>query len=158
MIKFIENRGRKGYFDIKVYRKGKLFKHDIIKNIITDVALNKEIEILLGNAPDMEINYMAFGTDNTTPAPSDTTLGSESARFQPTTSFTRIGVGETIGSIFLVSSDLVGVAIKEIGVFCGSAATSTTDTGTMLSRILWSFDKTVNDEVEITRTDTVERG
>ena len=153
-----ENRGRNGYFDIKVWRNGKLFKHDRIKNIITDVALNKEIEILLGNAPDMQVKYFAFGTDNTTPTVSDTTLGTESARFQPTTAFSRIGVGETIGSVFLTSSDLVGVAIKEIGIFCGSTATGTANTGTLLSRILWSFNKTANDEVEITRTDTVERG
>lgn len=152
-----EVRGRKGYFDIKVYRDGKLFKHDVIKNIITDVALNKEIEILIGNAPDMNIEYMAFGTDNTAPTAADTTLGSESARFQPTTAFTRTAVGTTSGSVFLTSSDLVGVDIEEIGVFCGSSATATADTGTLLSRILWSFSKTANDEIEITRTDTVQR-
>ena len=151
-------RGRKGYFDIKVYRNGELFKHDIIKNIITDVALNKEIEILLGVAPDMEIEYMAFGTSNTAPTASDTTLGVESGRFQPTTAFARTSVGVTEGSFFLTSSDLVGVSIREIGVFCGSAATATADTGTMLSRILWSFEKTANDEIEIIRTDTVARG
>ena len=154
----IDNRTRNGYFDIKVYRNGKLFKHDLIKNIITDVALNKEIEILLGNAPDLEIAYMAFGTDNTTPTASDTTLGSESARYQPTTAFARNGVGVTEGSFFLTSSDLVGVNIEEIGVFCGSSATASADTGTLLSRILWSFSKTANDEIEITRTDTVARG
>ena len=153
-----DKRGRKGYFDIKVYRNGKLYKHDIIKNIITDVALNKEIEILLGNAPDLQIKYMAFGTDNTTPTASDTMLGAESDRFPPTTAFSRISVGVTEGSVFLTSSDLVGVSIREIGVFCGSTATATADTGTMLSRILWSFEKTANDEIEIIRTDTVERG
>lgn len=150
-------RGRKGYFDIKVFRDGKLFKHDVIKNIITDVALNKEIEILIGNDPDMNIEYMAFGTDNTTPSATDTTLGSESGRFQPTTAFTRTAIGTTEGSFFLTSSDLIGVNIREIGVFCGSSATSSADTGTLLSRILWSFNKTANDEIEITRTDTVQR-
>lgn len=154
----IDKRGRKGYFDIKVYRNGKLFKHDIIKNIITDVALNKEIEILLGNAPDMEIQYFAFGTSSTAPAVSDTQLGSESARFQPTTAFTRTSIGRTEGSVFLTSTDLVGVSIREIGVFCGSSATGSANTGTLLSRILWSFEKTANDEVEVTRTDIVERG
>ena len=154
----IDKRGRKGYFDIKVYRNGKLFKHDIIKNIITDVALNKEIEILIGNAPDMNIEYIAFGTSNTTPAVSDTQLGSESARFQPTTAFTRTAIGTVEGSVFLASGDLVGVNIEEIGIFCGSSATGSANTGTLLSRILWSFAKTANDEIEITRTDIVERG
>lgn len=154
----IDNRARNGYFDIKVYRNGKLFKHDIIKNIITDNALNKEIEILIGNAPDISISYMAFGTDNTTPTASDTTLGSESGRFQPTTAFSRTAVGKTEGSFFLTSTDLVGVDIEEIGVFCGSGATASANTGTLLSRILWSFSKTSNDEIEITRIDTVERG
>lgn len=153
-----DNRVRQGYFDIKVYRNGKLFKHDIIKNIITDVALNKEIEILLGNAPDMNIEYIAFGTSNTTPTVSDTQLGSESARYQPTTAFSRTAIGRTEGSVFLTSTDLVGVDIEEIGVFCGSSATSSANTGTLLSRILWSFSKTANDEIEITRTDIVERG
>lgn len=154
----IDERGRQGYFDIKVYRSGNLYKHDIIKNIITDVVLNKEIEILLGNAPDMEIQYMAFGTSNTAPSVSDTQLGSESARFQPTTAFTRTAIGTVEGSVFLASGDLVGVSIREIGVFCGSGATSSANTGTLLSRILWSFDKTANDEIEVTRTDIVERG
>ena len=154
----IDKRGRKGYFDIKVYRNGKLFKHDIVKNILTDVALNKEIEILLGNAPDMQIEYMAFGTSNTTPSVSDAQLGSESARFQPTTAFTRTAIGTVEGSVFLASGDLVGVNIREIGVFCGSGATSSANTGTLLSRILWSFDKTANDEIEITRSDIIQRG
>ena len=154
----IDKRGRQGYFDIKVYRSGKLYKHDIIKNIITDVALNKEIEILLGNAPDMEIQYMAFGTSNTAPSVSDAQLGSESARFQPTTAFTRTAIGTVEGSVFLASGDLVGVSIREIGVFCGSGATSSANTGTLLSRILWSFDKTANDEIEITRSDIIQRG
>ena len=154
----IDKRSRNGYFDIKVYRNGKLFKHDIIKNIITDVALNKEIEILLGNAPDMEIEYMAFGTNNTAPAVTDTQLGAESGRFPPTIAFSRTAIGVTEGSFFLTSTDLVGVSIREIGVFCGSTATASANTGTLLSRILWSFNKTANDEIEIVRTDTVERG
>ena len=154
----IDRRGRNGYFDIKVYRNGKLFRHDIIKNLITDVALNKEIGILLGTAPNMEIKYMGFGTDNTAPTVSDTQLGSESARFQPTTAFSQVAIGKTSGAFFLTSTDLNGVDIEEIGVFCGSTASSTANSGTLLSRILWSFSKTANDEIEITRIDTVERG
>ena len=151
-------RGRKGYFDIKVYRNGKLFQHDIIKNIITDTALDKEIEILLGIAPDMAVEYFAFGTGATTPLATETQLVSESDRFQPTTAFVNTGIGIVEGSVFLTSSDLVGVNIREIGIFCGSSATSSANTGTMLSRILWTFNKTANDEIEIVRTDTVERG
>lgn len=153
-----DKRGRKGYFDIKVYRDKKLFKHDIIKNIITDMALDREIEILLGNAPDMQIKYFAFGTDATTPLATDTQLGTEVGRFQPTTAFVNTGIGIVEGSVFITSSDLVGENIREIAIFCGSGATSSANTGTMLSRILWTFNKTANDEIEIVRTDTVERG
>ena len=151
-------RGRKGYFDIKEYRQGKLFKHDVIKNIITDVALDKEIEILLGTAPDMAVEYFAFGTGSAVPLATDTQLGAEVGRFQPTTAFINTGIGIVEGSVFLTSSDLVGENIREIAIFCGSTATGSANTGTMLSKILWSFDKTANDEIEIVRTDTVERG
>ena len=152
-----EKRGREGYFRIRVWRNGKLFKEDIVKNIITDIALNKEIGIYAGTAPDMQIMYCAFGTDNTAPTASDTTLGSESGRFAVTTATATGGTGIVTTGFYLTASDLVGVNIEEIGIFCGSTATASADTGTLLSRILWSFAKTVNDEIEIVRTDTVAR-
>ena len=152
-----ENRAREGQFLITVSRNGKLFRQDLVKNIITDTALDKEIDILIGTAPDMQIKYVAFGTDNTAPTASDTTLGSESGRFVPSTAFANTGTGVVQGNFRLTSSDLVGVDIEEIGIFCGSGATASADTGTLMSRILWSFSKTAADEIDIVRTDTVAR-
>ena len=157
MINFSESRGREGYFTIRVWRKGKLIREDTVKNIITDAALDKEIGIYAGTAPDIQIQYCALGTDNTTPTASDTALGSESDRFPITTPTATGGTGIMTTGFYITASDLVGVTIEEIGIFCGSGATAAADSGTLLSRILWNFSKTINDEIEILRTDTVAR-
>lgn len=152
-----ENRGRAGEFRIRVWRDGKLFREDIVKNIITDVALNKEMGIYAGTAPDMQIEYAAFGTDNTTPTAADSTLGSESGRIAVTTATAVGGTGIVTTGFYLTASDLNGVDIEEIGIFCGSGASAAADSGTLLSRILWTFSKTSSDEVDIVRTDTTAR-
>jgi len=150
-------RDREGQFDIMVFRNGRLYQHDVVKNLVTNSALNKEIEILLGVAPDLQIKYMAFGTGSTAPSGTDVKLVSEQLRIPPTTAFSRTATGETNGGFFLTSTDLVGVTIEEVGIYCGSTATATVDTGTLLSRALWHFEKTANDEISITRIDKVIR-
>ena len=151
----IDNRARTGTYIITVRRNGKIFRQDVVHNIITNAALNEEIGIYAGTAPDLQIKYMAFGTGNSSPVATQTTLDSESGRIAVTTSTAVGGNGIITTGFRLTTADLNGVDIEEVGVFCGSGATASADSGTMMSRILWSFSKTSSDEIDIVRTDTI---
>jgi hypothetical protein len=56
----------------------------------------------------------------------------------------------------LLDAEAVG-NLEEIGIFCGSTATSSVNTGTLMSRILFKKTKTANEEITIRRTDKVVR-
>ena len=45
------------------------------------------------------------------------------------------------------------VTIQEIGIFAGSSATATKDSGILVSRILWAYSKTGSEELNFTRSD-----
>ena len=137
------------------YKDGREETH-VIKNRITNVALNKFVNILNGTDPDMEIKYCAVGTDNTAINDNDTTLGNEIFRTQDLSS-SQTATGEFTSTFAILDAEAVGTW-AELGIFCGSTATATADTGTMLSRVLFNFEKTSLVEVDITRVDKQVRG
>jgi len=153
----INEIGYKGQFVIKVKNKitGETTE-EIINNRIMNAALNKLVEVLEGNAPDLEIKYLAVGTGNTAITDTDTQLATEIFRTEPVVDTTRTATGQAETEFVLLDSEAVA-QIEEIGIFCGSTAGAGANTGTLLSRILWSKNKTNSEEISIKRVDRMVR-
>jgi len=69
----------------------------------------------------------------------------------------RTGIGESTAIALITDTDYDG-PIEEIGVFAGSGASGSVDTGLMISRVLWSYTKTATEELQFTRIDKIIRG
>jgi hypothetical protein len=87
------------------------------------------------------ITYMAIGTGTAAPVISDTQLGSESLR-KPLTECYQ-GDVFMYSSIFLIASEC-SFFIKEGGLFGGSLATATANSGSLFCRFLIGEENTVN--------------
>jgi len=143
--------GWKGTYKIKVNDEEEL----VIHNRITNAALDEMIKVVQGQTPNLQIKFLALGTSNSAVTDTDTQLGSEIFRTQFASS-TKTATGELTSIAVVLESEAVG-NIKEIGVFGGTGATATANSGTLISRILWSREKTSSDEIQFTRIDKVVR-
>lgn len=148
MISKLEYEGK-----YEIYKNGVLI--DTIFNKVTDQFLNNLILNLTSITPSsMDIKYLAVGNGSTE---YDNKLGNEFFRVQYSVAPTRTeNVGEVRTEFILLPAEAVGT-ITEIGIFGGNA-TSTKDSGFMISRIPWNYEKTGSDEFIIVRTDTIRRG
>jgi len=147
-----------GDFEIKCRNKDtEEITRDLIKNRITNAALNQIAEVLTGVAPDMQIKWLALGTGSTPPSDTDTQLVSEIFRAQPVANPTRTGTGQVECEFVILDSEAVG-HIREVGIFGGSGATDQPNTGVLISRILWNKEKTNSEEITVKRLDRVVRG
>jgi hypothetical protein len=153
----INIRGREGYFIFRTKTKDGIIKEETVYNRLMDSAINAEIDILRGIAPDQEIKYIAVGTGTTPIANNQTQLANEVFRFIPSNPPTRTATGEIVTE-FVILENEAQIEITEIGIFCGTTATATLNSGNMLSRVLWDFDKRSNIELSITRVDRIVRG
>jgi hypothetical protein len=153
----INDRSREGYFIFRTKAKDGIIKEEIVHNRLMDSAINAEIDILRGITPNQEIKYIAIGTGTTAIANDQTQLANEVFRVVPSNPPTRTTTGE-VTTEFIILETEAQVEITEIGIFCGSTATATPNSGNMLSRVLWSFDKRSNVELSVTRVDRVVRG
>ena len=143
-----------GKLNIKAFDKhGNLLDESNFKNLITSAGKNLLAEALREQNIDVEIKFVALGSDNTAPDTADTTLGTETFR-KAVTSQVAGGTGVTVTNLYVAPEEAVGT-IEEIGFFCGSAATSTTDTGVLFARVLYSRTKTAVESIQIERTDTI---
>lgn len=102
------------------------------KNVLIYEQTKNLLNVLLGyTPPSMIIRYCALGTDDTAASDSDSTLGAEGARVY------RVDLRRT-GSV--VTSDFTFTELEavgtwsEVGIFCGTGATDTTDSGLLWSR------------------------
>ena len=143
-----------GFFDIEIFRDGKLADKIHLKNLLTTVSQTARVQQLLGTynggADAFEIKYFAFGDDTTPPAVSDVTLGNELFRKQITTI---TASGGNVQSIVNLGSAEANFTIREIGVFCGTLATATANSGTLLARVAVNIAKNSNITMNIVRTD-----
>jgi hypothetical protein len=146
MIKF----GWEGSFIIKTKDS-----EEIIKNRIMDSALSELIKVLQGLPTDLELLYLAVGTDNTAVTDNDTQLGNEIFRTQFTSS-SITNTGELTSLAIILESEAIGT-IEEIGIFAGSGASALANSGILVSRILWNRIKTSADEIQFTRIDRMVR-
>lgn len=154
MIKEVLKRSGKFIIVVKnvITDKEKTFE---INNMITDTALDEFVNILLGTSPDIEIEYLAVGDDNTANVGNETTLGNETFR-TAVASKSNTDTGKVQSDFTILNTEAVGT-IEEIGVFCGSGASAAADSGTLLSRILWNYTKTADEEISIRRIDELVR-
>lgn len=140
-----------GRYDIFVNKK--LIR--TIYNKVTNQFLNALIGSLIGNFQDLKIKYLAVGNGATE---YDNKLGNETFRVQCSESPMRTeNVGEVRSEFIILPSEAIG-NITEIGIFAGENATSEKDSGFMISRITWNYEKTGSDEFRIIRTDCIRRG
>lgn len=146
-----------GQFVIQIKNKltGEI-KEEIINNRVMDAALNKIIEALDGTAVDMEIKYLAVGTSSAAIADNQTQLTAEIFRTAPVVAPSRTATGQVDTEFTILDSEAIAT-IEEVGIFCGSTASGTADTGIMLSRILWHKVKTASEEITLKRIDKVVR-
>jgi len=148
----INKFGVQGSFEILV--NGKLEAK--INNRVMNDVLDQMAELYQGNAADLEIKYLALGTDNTPVTDTDATLGNEIFR-TPIVSQSKVGTGEILTEFIVLDTEAVG-NIEEIGIFGGTGATASADSGALISRILWPKVKSNSEEITFRRTDKVVRG
>lgn len=131
-------------------------KTEVIHNKVMNTVLDQLVKTLKGENPDLEIKYLALGTSNTPISLIDTKLGNEIFR-TPIVSQIVSGTGEIATDFTILETEAIG-NIEEIGIFGGSTATASADTGTLISRVLWSKVKTASEEFTIRRIDKIGRG
>lgn len=140
-----------GQFNLKVIKNGVVIEEIDFTNLITNAYLDELTKVPMGLTPDFEIKYIAIGTDNTTPTVTDTQLGNEIFRKQ-VTSKSKTGTGEVTTIFVIIDSEAVA-QWEEIGIFVGSSATTSANSGVLASRVLYSRNKTALEEVQATRKD-----
>lgn len=114
-------------------------------NLVVDTGLSLALQCLTpggdGNPLSLPLTYCAIGTGTTTPAHTDTTLTTESARAQITLGAV-VAADSTIQTF--MPSAIAGIHIKEVGLFGGATASETADSGTLFSHALLDYDNSVN--------------
>lgn len=139
---------------------GELLKAWRLENLLTTANQTVRDTMLAGTYTggndSLQIAYFAFGTGTTAPAVTDTALETEVYRKQ----VTQVTVQSTgsVKSLVSLGSNECNTTITEIGIFCGPSATSTANTGTLISRIAVNIVKNSNIVLNITRTDTCSLG
>jgi hypothetical protein len=153
----INNIGWQGIWKIRVVDKktGKA-EETLIKNRVMNAALDELLKVLQGTATNMQIKYLALGTNSAALTDSQTQLGAEIFRTLYATQ-TKTDTGELTSEFIVLDSEAVGT-IEEIGVFGGTTATGTANSGTLISRILWHKVKSNSEEIQFTRVDRIIRG
>lgn len=128
----------------------------IINNLITDAGLDMVRNAFNGELTSTEIRYLAVGTSATTPSTTQTQLVAEIFR-TPFIASTKPATGQLEKTAVILETEAVA-NIREIGIFAGSTATTTSNSGIMVSRVLYSRNKTNLESIQIVRRDTIQRG
>lgn len=155
MSKVTEKMKWTGKYKLIVYNKKlkKVVRERVFFNTITDLARNEIIKPLYGDTPDIEIGYLAIGTGTTSSSSSDTKLETEVFRTADY-SLSAIGNGIVQSDFSILDVDYSGV-VNEIGIFGGSSASDTADSGTLISRINYSDTKLADEEWYFQRLDII---
>jgi len=148
-----EDTAWEGEVTITVRRPGRSGRVTVLNNLIVDAGKALLAQALRDGAALPEITYVAVGSDNTTPAAGDTTLGTEFFRKTVTSSAEGTNPNEAITTVYVAPYE-ANQQIEEIGWF-GGAATGAADSGTLIARVLYSKLKDNLESIQIERTDTV---
>jgi hypothetical protein len=131
---------------------GKITRIDHMHNEIKDVAVDLMRDALHGVVTDLQIKYLAWGGSNTANNTGQTKLVSEFGR-KAITSQVNGGTGELITLTYVAPAEANTPKIEELGWFAGPLATTTTDSGIIIGRVLYSHQKTALEALQIARTD-----
>lgn len=147
-----ERLGLKGHWTIVIRQDGRVIRTVEIDNQLTNLYQHSVLDQLKGNEfASLEIKYFAVGVGTTLATAEDTQLEDEQFRSVPTSKTIMDGYLQTI---WVLTTEQANFRIREIGVFAGDA-TSTVDSGTLLSRISVDIEKTENLEITFIRRDYV---
>jgi hypothetical protein len=97
---------------------------------------------LVTGADSAKTMYFALGTGTSATTAGQTTLVNEQFRKNVSSYTNGIAVGEGLINCFISDSDAVGLVVGEVAIFSGVSATSSSNSGKMLGRGLWSHTKT----------------
>lgn len=145
-----------GKYEVIVTKKDGTVEKEEIFNTITNEGLKFLSEVIAGEEPSGKFLYLGIGTDDTPPDVTDTQLGNELERvlFRDYT-FPENG---TARQRALILDNEAIFDIKELGVFAGSSATGAVNTGKLISRVLYSRNKTNLESIQVIRVDSFSRG
>lgn len=150
-----ELNGWQGKFDVFIKQDDEWIHDKTINNTITDNGLNFFRDCLRGTVTDAQLKYIAVGTSSTAVSTTDSQLGNEVFR-KAIYSRTAGTTGQCI-SIGILEDTEANYSIAEIGIFAGTTASATANSGIMVSRVLYSRVKSSLESIQIQRTDTIGR-
>lgn len=119
--------------------QGALVTKLYVNNLIVTAGKGLIADLLLGDET-VGLGYHSIGTGSTTPAITDTTLDTEVARKAFATSSRTGNVFEA--SVFYTAAEST-YNIGECGIFGGSGASLTLDSGTLFSHYLQAYDNSL---------------
>jgi hypothetical protein len=125
-----------------------------LKNTIITGRFSDIINVLAGYTPNIRIKYLAIGTSSVATTGTETQLGTEVYRIAVTTT-NNPSNGVLYTSFTVADADYTG-QIEEIGIFCGTTASITVNTGTLLARVLWSHNKVAGENITFRRRDLIQ--
>ena len=125
-------------------KTGKVVKVIKARNLVVTVGMAFVGGMLIDKDSDHDIGLVkgAIGTNDTTPALSDTQLGTEVAR-KTITSRSRTGNEITCSTFFTAAESSYN--LKEAGIFGSALATETANSGKLFAHWLSSFDNSAGD-------------
>jgi hypothetical protein len=118
-------------------------------NVIMDDCLNQVGKAFIGDSLFSEygFGYLAIGDDNTSPTASDVILGNELFR-TPYVAIANPSSKVVTADFYITDTDFSG-DIEEMGLFGGGTVESATDSGNLISRVLWEYTKSSSEELVI---------
>jgi len=139
----------KGEVIVRTWKDGRIIQETRGKNIITDKGKNVTLALLGKVSGFTGIEYCAIGTGTTTPASTDLVLDNEVGR-RAITLVTKISDTEYQWETFFEADYPTGTfTIWEVGLF-GNGATSTKDSGDLITRLKLSTSITKDNTLTLT--------
>ena len=134
---------------------GNIINVQELKNLITTVGLNMIRDALhaVADIDDCEIKYVEVGTGDTAPALGDVALDTYEFR-KIMTSTSKPADGQTRCTCYIAPGEAVA-NLREIGWWAGDGCTGAEASGIMISRVLYTRNKTALESLQIERTDTI---
>ncbi|WP_438769092.1 hypothetical protein [Brevibacillus sp. JB24b] len=154
----IERGGWAGEYNVTVCKGDGTETKLHIKNMITDAGLNFLRDGLAGKHSDLKIKYLALGDSSDSVQRNQTKLANE--RFRIAFAAQEDGGTGVLRSVCAIPDDEALFHIRELGIFAGKDADQNQNTGIMVSRILFDFDKSresVPFTLRFERIDTIGR-
>jgi hypothetical protein len=114
MNRFVENVLLQGLFQAKVFRSGELVEEILERNFIVNAARLQMTHLIAGDVTGRNIAKIAFGTDGSNPALSDTVIMNQYAK--PVLGFSYSENCTVQFNWNLLVSEANGMAILEFGL------------------------------------------